>query len=216
MVIMRTKQFLILLGLVLLVQSCGVVSFYPLYTDDTVIENDHIIGIWENSEDEYIWEIYKPDTLKSTPLSFGDHNGNNNKYSYMAIVYMEDEPEEWTEFMVHLVKLGSNTYADVFPWSWRFKNENLMAHMVPVHSFARVSFDSTFTVAFMDQDLLEDLITQKKVRIPYVEDDDGKTLLLSKPEELQKFLLKYGDDDSGLFDEFIWNLTRLHEENLDY
>ncbi len=213
---MKAKLFLLLLLLVLLLQSCGVVSFYPLYTEETVIENDEIIGVWENSEDEYIWEISKPDTLKSTPLKFGDHNGDNNKYSYMAIVYMEDEPEQWTEFMIHLVKLDGNTYADIFPWSWKFKNENLMAHMVPVHSFARVTFDSTFTVAHMNQDLLEELIEQKKVRIPYVEDDDGKTMLLAKPEELQKFLNKYDNDETGFFDEFIWYLTRLNEENKDY
>ena len=213
---MRTKQFLFLLVIIVLLQSCGVVSFYPLYTDDTVIENDQIIGVWENSEDEYIWDIYKPDTLKSTPISFGDHNGDNNKYSYLAIVFMEDEPEQWTEFMIHLVKIDDYTYADIFPYSWKFQNDNLMAHMVPVHSFARVSLDSTFTVAFMDQELLEDLITQKKVRIPFVMDDDDKTLLLSKPEELQKFLIKYEDDKAGFFDEFIWNLTRLNEENKDY
>lgn len=212
---MRTKQFLLLLVLVLLVQSCGVVSFYPLYTDDTVIENDQIIGVWENSEDEYIWEIYKPDTLKSSPIEIDDHNVDNNKYSYLAIVYMDDEPEQWTEFIIHLVKIGNYTYADIFPYDWKFTNDNLMAHMVPVHSFARVSFDSTFTVAFMDQDLLEDIIEQKKVRIPYVKDDDDKTLLLSKPEELQKFLKKYEDDKAGLFDEFIWNLTRLNGENKD-
>ena len=213
---MRTKQILLLLVIVLLVQSCGVVSFYPLYTEDTVIENDKIIGVWENSEDEYIWEIYKPDTLKSSPIKIDDHNVDNNKYSYLAIVYMDDDPEQWTEFMIHLVEIGKYTYADIFPYSWKFKNENLMAHMVPVHSFARVSFDTIFTVAFMDQELLEDLITQKKIRIPYVEDDDGKTLLLSKPEELQKFLIKYEDDKSGLFDEFIWNLTLLNGENKDY
>ena len=212
---MKAKLFVLLLLLVSLLQSCGVVSFYPLYTEETVIENDQIIGVWENSEDEYIWEISKPDTLKSTPLSFGDHNGNNNKYSYMAIVYMEDEPEQWTEFMIHLVKIGNFTYADIFPNDWKFYNDNLMAHMVPVHSFARVSFDSIFTVAHMDQELLEDLIEQKKVRIPYVEDDDGKTMLLAKPEELQKFLMKYDNAETGFFAEFIWNLSRLNGENKD-
>ena len=210
---MKAKLFGQLLVLVLLLQSCGVVSFYPLYTEETVIENDQIIGVWENSADEYIWEIFKPDTLKSSPIEIDDHNVDNNKYSYLAFVYLDDEPEQWTEFMIHLVKIGKYTYADIFPYSWKFKNEHLMAHMVPVHSFARVSFDTTFTVAFMDQELLEDLITQKKVRIPYVEDDDGKTLLLSKPEELQKFLIKYEDDEAGLFDEFIWNLARLDEKN---
>lgn len=215
MEIMRAKQPFLLLILVLLVQSCGVVSFYPLYTDETVIENDQIIGVWENSEDEYIWEISKPDTLKSTPFSFGDHNGDNNKYSYMAIVYMEDEPEQWTEFMIHLVKLGSNTYADIFPYSWKYKNENLMAHMVPVHSFARVTLDSAFTVAQMDQKLLKDLIEHRKVRIPYVEDEDGKTLILARPEELQKFLIKYDNAEAGFFNEFIWTLTRLNGENKD-
>ena len=213
---MRTKQFLLLLAFVILVQGCGVVSFYPLYTDDTVIENDQIIGEWQNSEDEYIWDVSKPDTLKSTPISFGDHNGDNNKYSYLAIVYIEDEPEQWTEFMIHLIKIGNYTYADIFPYDWKFYNDNLMAHMVPVHSFARVNFDSVFTVSFMDPDLLEDLIKQKKVRIPYVEDDDGKTLLLSKPEELQKFLLKYEDDEAGFFDELTWSLTRLNGKSKDY
>ena len=210
------KQLLFLgILLVLLVQSCAVVSFYPLYTEDTLIENDQIIGIWENSSDEYIWEISKPDTLRSTPLSTDDHNWANNKYSYLALVYRSDEPDEHSEFMIHLVKLGNNIYADIFPNSWNFDYEILMAHMVPVHSFAKIRFDNPILVTWMDQSWLEDLITQNKIRIPYVEDNDGKTLLLSKPRELQKFLIKYENDESAFDDDLTFELTRINGESKD-
>ena len=210
---MKTKSIIPAILIIILVQSCSVVSFYPLYTKDTLIENDQIIGIWENSSDEYIWKISQPDTLKSTPVSTGNHNWANNKYSYIAQVYADDEPDDWTKFMIHIVKLGHYTYADIFPISWSFKNDILMAHMVPVHSFARINFNPVVSVTWMEQDWLEELIRQNKIRIPYVEDNDGKTLLLSKPEELQKFLIKYENDEDAFSDDLTWELTRINEES---
>jgi hypothetical protein len=206
---MKAKYFFQLLLLIAMSNSCGVVSLNPHYTDDSLIEDNRIIGTWENIEDDYIWEIWKPDSVKIEDSIFGENVDYVKTRFYLARGYLRYEPENWAEFKVHLLKIGKYTYADIFPYDWEQPIDYLNSLLVPVHVIARISIDTTLKLDFIDQDPLNIMIENGTVRKPFIIDSEGKTIFTSKPEDLQELILKLEDNEENVYEEFVWQLRRI-------
>jgi hypothetical protein len=73
-------------------------------------------------------------------------------------------------------------------------------HIVPVHTFAKLEVErDKLIINWFDQEWLEDLIKENKIRIHH-ENNDDFILLTAKPKELQKFVSKYLNSEEAFED----------------
>ena len=190
------KKYLWLLIAVIVFFSGCIPSIYPLYTDETLAFEEMLAGEWREeggalSEEggETIYPLW----------NFKKAEGGN----YYKLIH-RSEDGKYSEYEVHLVKLGEQYYFDFYPDGKQTvindMDDFLQIHLFPVHTFAKVELDDEKVVFYMfDADWLENLIEQRKIRIRH-ESVDDMILLSAGTEELQKFVLKYGDDPNAYID----------------
>lgn len=211
---MKAKRniFITAVALLSLISGCAVISFYPLYTNDVLINDDRIIGKWATIEelgihpndiDTLIWEISFNDKKwvkkYNTPYDRGSHQ-EPNRYTYSLLLYYASSPEDKVEFQLHLVKLNDKTYIDFYPEEWKIDNTILAFHLIGVHTFAKVDINEDYiNIDWFDSEWFEQKLNENKIRIKY-EKNSSNILLTSKPGDLQKFVIKYSDDENA-FDE---------------
>ncbi len=181
---LRTKKLVIYFGLIsfLLISSCAIISFHPLYTKDVLVKNDGIIGKWESSDtdENLIWEI-------SSEKKSKDH-------TYNLKLYKKENPENNTEFEVHLVMLENKLYADFFLDDINSLEESPIIsqiHLIPIHTFAYIEIGEKIKIEWLDSYHLEKLIEKKKIKVKHEIREDGMLLLTAKPKDLQKAVIKY-------------------------
>ena len=203
------KKIVLIVGSILvLLSGCTVWSFYPLYTKDTLVLNDEILGTWVttsnsfNGDDVLIWTFSRKAEKwvkkKNNNIDRGTHQ-EKNKYTYKLDVMHEGDSNSMAEFKVHIVKIGDNYYLDFHTENYELNNSMLVLHLMPVHTFAKARFGEELTLEWFDFDWFEDLIKNNKIRIKHEENRDN-IVLTARPEELQKFVLKYGNDTSAFED----------------
>eukprot|EP01024_Parvocaulis_polyphysoides_P039387 TRINITY_DN3558_c2_g1_i2.p1 TRINITY_DN3558_c2_g1~~TRINITY_DN3558_c2_g1_i2.p1 ORF type:complete len:282 (-),score=31.52 TRINITY_DN3558_c2_g1_i2:245-1006(-) len=214
---MKKRAFFItLLGLCIF-SGCTVLSFYPLFTENELVKNDQLLGKWQSiNGDTVIWEISFKDSIwmekMNSPFDLGSKE-IPNRFTYTLNLYLKGAPEEAkAEFHVHLVKLGDQTFLDFYPVNWAMQNTILAFHLMRVHTFSKVEFhENGMEIKWFDSEWLEGLFANNRVRIRH-ENNGANILLTAKPEELQKFILKYGNDKNAYSEDLTYNLSRYQDD----
>jgi len=177
--------------------GCIIYSFYPLYTEEDLFPNEILTGEWVQEDDngtEWIFEHAYfgkkvPENIDSTSyvLSLTECDGDSTRKS---------------EFSVHIIELGGHYFLDFYLEEF-MDDDNLdlaSFHIIPVHTFAKLTVEEDrMVINWFDQDWLEDLIKENKIRIHHEENDDF-ILLTAKPRELQKFVIKYVNSEEAFED----------------
>jgi len=171
---------LLLVGL----SSCNLLSLYPLYTSEVLVRNDRMSGDWR-------W------TVDSSYLDWTFTPPKEDDYEYRLLVTHPEEGEE-EEYRIHLVQLGDDFYFDIYPGENRGL---LLTEWLACHTFGKVEFRGEAIIYYpFDYDWLKGLFDQRKIRLRHERVSDTRILLTASPEELQKFLLKYGKDENAYLD----------------
>lgn len=201
--------------LLLFISSCSVLSFHPLYTEDVLIKNDHIIGKWQTIEekglfhekeyDTLVWEIQFDDKKwvkkPNKPFDRGTKE-EPNSFTYSLVLYYLSQPDLKTEFQLHLVNLEGKPYIDFFPESWEANNTILDFHLIGVHTFAKIDIKTdSITINWFDSEWFEEKLEKEHIRIKH-EKNSSNILLTAQPKELQKFVIKYSDDENAFEKDF--------------
>ena len=222
---MKTRTIVTGLLATVIVSSCTVLSFYPLYTDKELIRDDRIIGKWQslNNKDFFptsesktvidtmIWEISYQKTVWKKKLNNPFDRGSEdipNKFTYTLHMYDKSMPDNHTEFHLHILKLGDNLYIDFFPEVWQMNDTFLAIHLMSVHTFAKIDIGNKLEINWFDSELVQKLFDENKIRIKH-ENNGVYTLLTAKPEELQKFVIKYAKEDKAFSDFMRYTLIRI-------
>ena len=119
---MKARTIVTSLLVTVILSSCTVLSFYPLYTEKELVRDDRIIGKWQsfNNKDSYptlennteidtlIWEISYQKTVWKKKLNNPFDRGSEdipNKFTYTLHLYDKSMPKnKYTEFHLHLVR----------------------------------------------------------------------------------------------------------------
>ena len=191
-----------LLLLAMLFTQC-VPSLHPLYTKKDLVLDDRILGQWQEEEGSDTWRFYQTDET-------------SNHY----LLEMTQEDGKKFLFESHLIKLGEEYYLDFFPGEDEnptikntdkntvqvvsdFPQEFHSMHWWPMHTFAKINVnDDSLNIQLFDPEWIEDLIKQSKIRIKH-EKVAETYILTASTEELQKFVLKYGQDKRAFSEETI-------------
>ncbi len=75
-------------------------------------------------------------------------------------------------------------------------DEFFAAHFVKMHTSYRVdiSKDGGFELSQLDASYVTKLIEEKKIRISHEKDANGNIVITASTDELQQYIIKYGDE----------------------
>ncbi|WP_297087734.1 hypothetical protein [uncultured Draconibacterium sp.] len=209
---MKTRNILFVTTITILLSGCVVYSFYPLYTEKDLFENDILLGDWFEDDDNNISFSNSEDLWKFTHPFIGDKkNGVRDKTRYtLTISSNEDGEVRESKFEVHVIKLANEYFLDFYIEDYGGEDDISLAtlHLIPVHTFARLTVkDDKLAIHWFDPEWLEDLIKENKIRIHH-EDNGDFILLTAKPKELQKFVSKYVNSEDAFEDGLEVELLR--------
>lgn len=197
---MKTRILILVFIIAVFLSSCIVYSFYPLYTEKDLFANEILTGKWMDDEGTE-WNFEHAYFGKKVP-----ENIDSTSYT----LYLKDKDEKQSEFSVHIIKLGGHYFLDFYMEEF-VDDDNLdlaAFHIIPVHTFAKLKIsDNELNINWFDQDWLEDLISENKIRIHH-ENNGDIILLTAKPDELQKFVTKYVNSEEAFKDGLEAILTR--------
>lgn len=193
---MKTKSIVIIAFLLtFLMSGCLVKSLHPFYSEKDRLFRQELIGKWMD-QDSMIW------TFSQTTISeFMGEVEEDDSYEVVLEDPSGEEKESW--FRVNLFELKGATYLDFEPHVDDNIGDHFAAlHFVPTHSVARVEFfgEGNFSFVWYDEEWLNELFEQNRIKISHEVINthnslyDQSYILTADTKELQKFLLKYGEE----------------------
>jgi len=129
---MKNITKLVTLSFLLMFAGC-VPSLNPLYTDQDLIFDAALLGVWTDKDSKETWELMKAGE-KQYKLVYTDEDGKTG------------------EFTAHLLKIDRETFLDLTPIK-RFlpQNDFYNGHFLTVYSFAQISQTApTIQISFLE------------------------------------------------------------------
>lgn len=186
---MKKQFWLVSITLAVLLQSCIVKSLHPFYASTDVVYKKELVNTWVD-QDGNRWNISQ---VKEKPQAY-------------EMTFTKDEKS--ATFLVHLFQLQDNLFLDFRPLaSDGSVNDLFEMHLLPSHSVAKVAriTDSVVEIKWFNEEWLHKLFSQNRIKISHEviteensgKDEDKTYVLTASTEELRKFLMKYGNDESA-------------------
>lgn len=197
------KSFSLLLVLALLLSSCVIKSLHAFYTQDLLYYEQKFIGNWMDSENAN-WSVlsFKEVILKENHVENPSELSKDELRTYQNykegyVVYFEKDSTK-TTFLAMPFKINEQLFLDFTPIedreSEQTKNDLYKMHLIDTHSLAKLDIetDNEVSIKWLDQDKIEALLKENKIKIKHEKVGFGETILLTaSSEELVKFIEKY-------------------------
>jgi len=189
-------------GLAALMAGCvPVISLHPLFTKDTIVFEDKLLGTWveDSNKPEVTWEFARLEASAAERLPAEMRDQIQKCYR----VNVTDDKGQKGSFAACLVKLQDRLFLDVlpdkFPGGEQDPEKMKLAYnaffFMPVHSFVRVnSIGDRLKLRLTDDDRFKKLLEAEPKAVKY-DMIDERPVLTASTAELQAFLAKYADDE---------------------
>jgi hypothetical protein len=192
---MNTRKLLFYMLAGLLGGCVPVMSLNPLYTKDSLVYDDKLLGTWvdDPNEPEIVWQFQ--------PIDEPEEN------AYKLLFTGEDGLKG--SFVAGLVKLKDKLFLDVYPsevpWDMKDPNESPWPYnslfLIPTHTVVKIdSVGPKLKMRLMLETQLKKLLEEDPDAIAHVTVED-RPILTASTKELQAFVLKHADDDKLFTDE---------------
>lgn len=175
------KKFLLpALALAILFSAC-VPSLQPLYTAETTIFREELVGIWkEKPEDEdESWTFTK---------------GENNTY----LLNIKDRKTS-SKFEVRLVKLGEHLFLDLFPSGETINDSPIddfyKAALIPGHLILKVKLGAKLEMRLLEPDKLATLLKAEPKSLAHTFIEKDRLIITATTADLQAFFRKHAASD---------------------
>ena len=196
MKMMKIKKILFYVIPILMGGCIPIMSINPFYTDSDVVFEQKLVGTWVDdiNEPKSTWQFAHAD------------DPNDNSY----IMTFFDQEGEKGIFTAHLFKLKDKIFLDIYPFELESEsdaNDHIFPYMynlffmVPTHTIFKVeSIQEELRLAITEEDKIRELLDEHpdSIENSVVE---GRTVLTSKTEKIQEFILKYSEDERLFSDE---------------
>lgn len=190
----KQNIILVLLAIIFCIQSC-LPSLHPLYTEKDLIFVEDLLGTW-GQEDEPHEAGNKLELSSSDGEIWRFEKAGEKEYT---LIQVDDQGAEG-KFEVRILKLGKYHFMDFMPLNASKKekvNEFWSYHYVPVHTFAKIELtEEHLIIQMFNPEFLQELLENKKIRIKNEKVGEGY-LLTAGTEELQKFVMKYAEEEKA-------------------
>ncbi len=189
---MRTKKAVFYL-LALMLGGCVIQSLYPLYTDETLIFEEKLVGKWVE-DDGTVWKFEK-----------------SSENEYKMTITGEGQ------FIVHLVELEDMLFLDLFPDEPHLEQGDFYkCHLLPVHTFMKVDqIDPNLQLRVMSPEGVSEILKEDPNLLKHEGVDDG-IVLTASTNQLQEFVIEYANEESVFGDplEFTRRIPLYKDEDL--
>jgi ribosome biogenesis GTPase A len=187
---MKSRTIFLIALIATFLQGCLVKSLHPFYKPEDVVFKKELLNDWVD-QDGGKWKINR-------------HKENSTIYE----MHSEGAGEKELAFLVHLFELDDNLYLDFVPYYPNGDDISIFdLHMTPTHSIAKLIIfnKNDVQIKWFNERWMRTLFDQNRIRIAHetVDEDDSteKSYVLTAPtEELQKFIVKYGNEDEAFND----------------
>jgi hypothetical protein len=176
---MMRKLLLPLLTVAVLLTAC-VPSLQPLYTPETLVFREELIGIWkEKPDDEDSWTFSKAD---------------NNVY-HLTI----REKDASSQFDARLVRLGEHHFLDLYPKSDALEAAKLgdfyRATLVPGHLIIKVKLGAKLEMQLTQPNNLDKMLKADPKALAHTYIDSDRLLITATTADLQAFIKKHAESN---------------------
>ena len=189
-IIMKIRAVLRSLGLMsfILLAAC-IPSVNPLYTDDTTVFRQELLGVWKE----------KPDSDESWNFT----KAENNTYT----VVIQDK-ESTSSFSARLVKLDDSLFLDLLPTEDVLEKAKVggmyRVALIPGHLFAKVKLGKNLELQMLHPDRFKEFLDANPKALTHSLPEKDRLVITASTEELQKFFKKHGETrilwgDPGVF-----------------
>ncbi len=186
---------------VLLAGCVPVVSLHPLFTRDTIVYEEKLLGTWveDSNKPQIVWEFAPLEENTAERLPAEMREAIQKCYRVNVV----DDKGRKGSFAACLVKLQDKLFLDVlpdkFPSAEQDAEQMKLAYnaffFVPVHTFARVSsIGDQLKVRLTDDEEFKKLLKAQSKAVRYDMIDD-RPVLTASTADLQMFFAKYADDE---------------------
>jgi hypothetical protein len=168
---MRTKRTVFCVC-VLLLSGC-LPSLHQLYTDETLIFEEGLVGKWRTDGDD-IWQFRRAE-----------------EKGYELRIY--ETQEECGRFEAHLVEIDGRMFLDLYPDDEAISDldDFYALHLLPVHTFIKVNqILPTLQLHMMDPGKVEEMLKNDPNAVKH-EIADESIVLTATTEQLQAFLVTH-------------------------
>lgn len=171
---MKWALAVITMGALLVVSGCITLSLHQLYTDEDLIFEPQLIGLWATEED--------------SPEQFEFRRGDGPGYHLIHT----DENGRKASFDVHLLRANDHLFMDLKPQEIKEAgNELYLMHFFPMHSIIHVvQIEPTLILAPVDTEWLKGFLKDNPGQLKYEiyrEFGTDIIILTAGPKELQGF-----------------------------
>jgi hypothetical protein len=158
-------------------------SLEPLYTEEDLVFEAKLLGIWAEQED-------------------ADERWTFERAGEKAYQVIYEQDGKRGEFVVHLLRLADHLYLDFLPLEEAMgkleRNDLYKFHWLPTHTFARVyEIEPELKMAFMNPDWLSERLSEDPGAIAHVRRGDKEVVLTASTKALQAFVTKHAADAFG-------------------
>ncbi len=180
------------LVLALFAAGCTPPSVEPFYTEKDVIRDPGFAGVWEKTDgrDRLICE-----------------EGEGKSY----ICDVLEKGAGAAAFQVHLMRIGSGAYADVYPEDPAIAHGFLSAHLLPVHSFVRIDRQGdVMRISLLNVGWAKDRSAAKQLNLAHtILGDKEKLLVFTAPtRDLQGLIAVAVNEPRAFTDAEEWRRAR--------
>ncbi|HLG14302.1 MAG TPA: hypothetical protein VJH03_07345 [Blastocatellia bacterium] len=189
---MRKVKASVILAILLLMPAC-VPSLQPLFTEKDAVFEPGLVGAWVSEDEEGNTRIW---TLKKS---------GTKAYELVDVV----EDGEPAKFEARLVRLGERAFLDVYPEEPPIDNDFYKLHLIPAHTFVRITLDGDLmTAAMMDDGWLRQALDSGELTIAHQRLGKGSVLLTAATEDLQELVVKNCDTPGAFTDATVFRRNR--------
>jgi hypothetical protein len=197
------KKVSIILGfafLLIFLSGC-LHTLHPIFTEKDLAYNPKLIGTWKTENQGNKGRAVITNLANENSLELPGNISSIKQKGYL-ISYQDENGATSERYIAFLARIGKHLYFDYFPADKKEDqkiDEFFAAHFVKIHTSYRVeiSNDGSFEISQLDEGYVTKLIDEKKIRISHETDADDNTVITASTQELQQYLLKYGDEPSA-------------------
>jgi len=174
-------------GIALSLTGCAPPSIHPFFTDEDVVFDEALLGVWINDSGK-----------KCLFTRSGD--------KHYELLYVE---EDSARFEAQLIELGGRTFFDLYPKPLEKEKGLYFANFVPAHTLARVTIgEDSMSIALMNCDWLKQLSDRNQLDLAHERLDEEMVALTAPTRELRAFALKHADSKEAFCEAEVFHRLR--------
>ena len=202
---MKAKKTALCCLAALLAGCVPVLSLHPLFTEENIIFDEQLLGIWmeDPNDPENSWEFARLNEADVGPVA-KDVLGDVKGLYRLTLTTKENDKVQRGSVVACLGKLDGRMFLDVFPDKFPSGEQDIEKlplmynafFFVPVHTFIQVDrTGAQLKLRLTDDKRLAKLLEAESTAVKHEKAWDDRLVLTASTKELQTFVLKHAGDD---------------------